>query len=57
MNAKRKKNDEARKLGVVDMPVITAGAFSGENVHTVVGRATHTLVYLRIEFMITPGMY
>ena len=30
------------------MPVITVG---GENVHTVVGRATHNSVYLRIEFM------
>ena len=33
------------------MPVITVGAFSGENAHTVVGRATHNSVYLRIEFM------
>ena len=33
------------------MPVITVDAFSGENAHTVVGRATHNSVYLRIEFM------
>ena len=39
------------------MPATTAGALSGENVHTVVGRATHNSVYLRIEFMTKPGMY
>ena len=39
------------------MPVINVGAFSGKNVHTVVGRATHNSVYLRIEFMTKPGMY
>ena len=38
------------------MPVITVGAFSGEQVHTVVGRVTHNLVYLRIKFMTKPGM-